>query len=393
MKNILFIVALLVLASCGGESKAPNNASTVSNVAKPEIKKAESLTTKPTTVASNIDNDAKSNLEVQPKETEKIETTKKEIIAAKETKSNTNEKVTENKIKETSTPKTNVTTKNEIIDSEKTNAEAAKQKALAEQRALEEKKKLEEIRIREQDIAQQKAATETAAKAKLESEKLKAEAAKKTEFSHAAFDALLKKHVSATGKVNYKGLKKDEAKLNAYLSSLEATPIGNDWGRKKKMAYWINAYNAYTLKLIVKNYPISSITKLHGGKPWDVKWIKLNGKTLSLNNIENDILRPQYKDARIHFAVNCAAKSCPPLLNRAWTASNLESNFNKQAKAFINNSKYNSISGNSAKVSKIFEWYGEDFGNLTDYLNKFANSKIESSTTISFMEYDWALNE
>ena len=88
---------------------------------------------------------------------------------------------------------------------------------------------------------------------------------------------------------------------------------------QKKMAYWINVYNAFTIKMIVDNYPVSSITKLHGGKPWDVKWIELGEKKYSLNEIEHNILRPQFKDARIHFAVNCAAQSCPPILNKAWT--------------------------------------------------------------------------
>ena len=127
------------------------------------------------------------------------------------------------------------------------------------------------------------------------------------------WNGLLRKYVNSSGKVNYKGFKSDKSKLDAYLKELENNPIQENWSKAKKMAYWINAYNAFTIKLIVDNYPISSITKLHGGKPWDVKWIKLGGQTYSLNNIENDILRPKYKDARIHFAVNCAAKSCPPL--------------------------------------------------------------------------------
>ncbi len=159
------------------------------------------------------------------------------------------------------------------------------------------------------------------------------------------------------------------------------------------MAFWINAYNAFTVKLIVDNYPISSIMKLDNGKVWDRKWINIGGKTYSLNNIENDILRPQFKDPRIHFAVNCAAKSCPPLLNRAWTAANLESNFEKQARAFINNPEFNKISAKEVEVSKIFDWYASDFGNLIDYLNKYSSTKINANAKVKFREYDWALNE
>jgi len=212
-------------------------------------------------------------------------------------------------------------------------------------------------------------------------------------FSHAAWNILAQKHISSTGKVNYKGFKADIAAFDAYLKSLADNPIQSSWSRNEKMAYWINAYNAFTIKLIVDNYPVKSITDLEGGKPWDKKWIKLGGKTYSLNNIEHDILRPKYKDARIHFAVNCAAKSCPPVWNKAWTAANLNGQLEKSAKSFINNSKYNSVGGSNAAISKIFEWYAVDFGNIVDYLNKYATTKVAAGTAVTYKEYNWALNE
>lgn len=211
--------------------------------------------------------------------------------------------------------------------------------------------------------------------------------------SHKAWDQLLQKYVSASGKVNYKGFQQSKTKLNAYLDELAKNPVQDNWSKAEKMAYWINAYNAFTVKLITDNYPITSITKLHNGKPWDVKWIQLGDKTYSLNAIENDILRPQFKDARIHFAINCAAQSCPPLLNRAWTAENLDKYLNQQAKAFINNLTFNKISTNEVQLSKIFEWYAEDFGNLVAFLNKYATTKINANAKIKYVEYDWALNE
>lgn len=214
----------------------------------------------------------------------------------------------------------------------------------------------------------------------------------KQELSHTAWDGLLRKYVSSTGKVNYKGLKADK-NFETYLKLLADNPIQSSWSRNKKMAYWINAYNAFTIKLIADNYPVSSITKLHGGKPWDHQWIQLGGKTYTLNDIEHKILRPQFKDARIHFAVNCAATSCPPVLNRAWTASNLNSNLDKQAKLFINNAAFNSIDEKKVELSKIFEWYAEDFGDLISYLNKYATTKIKDGATVSYKEYDWGLNE
>lgn len=213
------------------------------------------------------------------------------------------------------------------------------------------------------------------------------------DLSHEIWDQLLRQNVSASGKVNYKGFKAKETELDKYLKLLADNPIQPSWSRGQKMAYWINAYNAFTVKLIVKNYPVTSITKLHGGKPWDAKWIKLGEKTYTLNNIENDILRPKYKDARIHFAVNCAAHSCPPLLNRAWTAANLQRYFEQQAKKFVNNSKFNKIAADKVEISKIFEWYAGDFGNIIEYLNKYSNTKINADAQVAYMEYDWALNE
>ena len=105
------------------------------------------------------------------------------------------------------------------------------------------------------------------------------------------------------------------------------------------------------------------------------------------------ILRPQFNDARIHFAVNCAAASCPPVLNRAWTASNLNSNLDKQTKLFINNAAFNNIDEKQVELSKIFEWYKEDFGDLITYINKYSNTKVKDNAKVSFREYDWALNE
>lgn len=211
--------------------------------------------------------------------------------------------------------------------------------------------------------------------------------------SHSGWNNLLTQFVTSTGKVNYKGLKAKQKDLEVYLKLLADNPVQTAWSRNEKMAYWINAYNAFTVKLILDNYPLSSITNLSGGKVWDKKWIQLGGKTYSLNNIENDILRPRYKDARIHFAVNCAAKSCPPLLNRAWTASNLNTYLDRQAKQFINNSQYNKVSADKVVISKIFEWYAADFGDIVTYFNKYSTTSINANAQVSYQNYDWALNQ
>jgi len=211
--------------------------------------------------------------------------------------------------------------------------------------------------------------------------------------THEAWEILLQKHVSPEGKVNYIGFKKDLVSLDSYLAYLGANPVEKSWSGNEEMAYWINLYNASTIKLILDHYPLSSIMKIQGGKAWDTKWIKSGSKTYSLNNIENDILRPKFKDARIHFAVNCAAKSCPPLLNRAWTLSRVERYFEQQANKFINNPAYNQIAADEIRISQIFEWYAADFGNIIDYLNEYSKVKINSNAKVSYIPYDWALNE
>ena len=210
--------------------------------------------------------------------------------------------------------------------------------------------------------------------------------------NHKLFDSFLKRYVSNNGTVDYSSIKKNESELDAYLTTLENTKFNTTWSREDKLAFWINAYNAYTIELIINNYPVAKITDLHGGKPWDHKWIKLTGKTLSLNNIENDIIRPEFKEPRIHFAVNCAAKSCPPILNAAYTAGNLESKLTSQTKKFINNPTYNTLGKSEITISKIFEWYATDFGDVASYIARYADSTVKPTAEVKFNEYDWSLN-
>ena len=212
-------------------------------------------------------------------------------------------------------------------------------------------------------------------------------------LTHTAWDSLLQQYVSESGQVNYKALKANPAVLVAYCQLLADHLPQENWSREEQLAYWINTYNAFTMKLIVDNYPTASILRFDGGKTWDVKRIVLGGKKYSLNQIENEIIRPQFKEPRIHFALNCAAKSCPPLYNHAYTAANLDTVLETRARQFINNPDYNTLSANKATVSKIFDWYGADFGDLKKYLNRYAKTPLKSTATITFKEYDWNLNE
>ena len=152
------------------------------------------------------------------------------------------------------------------------------------------------------------------------------------QISHQVFDNLLSTHVTDTGTVNYMAFKKDQFKLDKYLATLRSNHPSESWTKNERLAYWINAYNAFTIKLILDNMPVKSILDIHDGKAWDVEWIKLGNKTYSLNYIENKIIRPVFKEPRIHFAVNCAAKSCPPLLNRAYSAKTLDEQLENQTR-------------------------------------------------------------
>ncbi|MCE7053238.1 DUF547 domain-containing protein [Algoriphagus sp. AGSA1] len=222
--------------------------------------------------------------------------------------------------------------------------------------------------------------------------------------SHKSWNELLKANVNADGKVNYKGFIKEKAKLEAYLKSIsENAPDRNTWSKGEQLAYWINAYNAYTVKLIVDNYPVESIRDL-GPKlkiplikdVWHYRFFQIGGQESSLDEIEHSILRKEFEEPRIHFAINCASVSCPPLLNEAFEAATIDAQLDKVAKSFINDPSRNEISPDAVQVSSIFSWFKGDFtkkGTLIDFLNKYSATKINAKAKVSFLDYDWNLNE
>lgn len=207
------------------------------------------------------------------------------------------------------------------------------------------------------------------------------------------WDNLLQKHVDSKGNVDYKGFCED-ATFNTVLSSFSMMdPKSESWSDGKRYAFWINVYNAFTIKLICDNYPIKSITDIKD--PWKKKWIEINGSTFSLDQIENEILRPQFKDARVHFAINCASISCPRLNNRAFFAENLDRMLTQLARDFINDETRNKLGKEKAEISQIFEWFADDFagrGGVTGYLNRYSALQIDPNAEISYLEYNWNLN-
>ena len=211
--------------------------------------------------------------------------------------------------------------------------------------------------------------------------------------NHSAWDKLLKKHVSEHGDVNYKAFQQDAEKLNTYIDYLATKIPSENWSQQEKLSFYINLYNANTIKLIIENYPTKSIKDIKN--PWSKKRIKIGNKTYSLSNIENDILR-NMDEPRIHFAINCASKSCPKLMNIAYTTENIETLLEQATKAFINDSEKNKISKDNIQISKIFDWYKKDFTKnciLLDYINHYSQVKVDSNTKITYLEYDWSLNE
>ena len=211
------------------------------------------------------------------------------------------------------------------------------------------------------------------------------------QVDHQIWDQLLRTHVSPAGMVAYAGFQKDQARLNAYLEALSQHPPQASWSQADRLAYWINAYNAFTVRLILDHYPLKSIRDLE--KPWDQTFIKLGGQSYSLNDIEHGILRQRFEEPRIHFAVNCASVSCPPLLNRAYTPSQLDTQLSQQARRFVNDPAYNRL--DQQKLSAIFDWYGEDFtqsGSLIAYLNRYAQKPLPAGAKLEFLPYNWNLN-
>lgn len=212
-------------------------------------------------------------------------------------------------------------------------------------------------------------------------------------FDHSTFDDLLQKHVSKQGNVNYNGFTSDRATLRNYISSLGDNMPNNNWTREDKLAYWINAYNAMTIDLILRNPSEKSIKDID--KPWDQRLWKLGRKWYNLDEIEHQILR-KMNEPRIHFAIVCASVSCPKLQNTAFTAVDLESQITNATKEFLSDSSKNNLSKNSIKLSKIFKWFAKDFKQnqtLIDFLNKYSDIDISQNASKSYMDYNWNLND
>jgi hypothetical protein len=169
-----------------------------------------------------------------------------------------------------------------------------------------------------------------------------------------------------------------------------------------RFAFYINAYNAWTLKLILTGYPgVASIKDLGSffSSPWKKKIVKIHGETLTLDQIEHEILRPEFKDPRVHFAINCAALSCPPLRSEPYEADRLDAQLDAATIAFINRTDRTYMQGDTLYVSRIFKWFNEDFkpdveGFVRRYARDGLKAKLDAVDKIKvrYLDYDWSLN-
>jgi len=219
-------------------------------------------------------------------------------------------------------------------------------------------------------------------------------------LNHQAWTELLQAHVDSNGSVSYKGFVADSVRLDQYLNTLSDCYPNASWSREEKLAYWINAYNAFTVKLIVDNYPVSSIKDIKKGIPfvnsvWDIKFFEIGGQKMDLNEIEHSILRKEFNEPRIHFSIVCASISCPKLRNEAFEAKKLEQQLQQQAIDFINDSTKNNIGKEELQLSSLFNWFEKDFTKettLKEYVRKYAKHDFDMATKVKYMEYNWNLN-
>ena len=254
-------------------------------------------------------------------------------------------------------------------------------------------------------------------------------AAASDNFDHSLYGVLLEKHVDGRGMVDYQGLKMDHDKLSSYLSKISSLNQAtyNAFSKQGKIAFWINAYNALTLKAIIDHYPIQSSTLRSIRFPknsirqisgvWTELKFTVMGRKMTLDEIEHQVIRKQFDEPRIHLALVCAAIGCPPLRSESYTGEQLDEQLNSQAKRFFSNPRKFRIDTdkNVAYLSPIFKWFGKDFEGrhspaegftgfkqseraVLNYISRHKTEKVRDflfagGYSIKYLDYDWSLNE
>lgn len=225
---------------------------------------------------------------------------------------------------------------------------------------------------------------------------------------YGAWDAFLKKHGARASDgrtvIGYGKLSaSDRSAFYAAVDRLESVDV-DQLNRQQQLAYWINLYNAATIEVVLRAYPVSSILYIRDGLlptgPWDRKVVTVKGQALSLNDIEHGILRPIFRDPRVHFAINCASYGCPNLALAAYQPQTLNAQLDAGARGYINDPRGFALKGNRLIASRIFDWYGVDFGGPTGVLafaRRYATAEtarlLGARTTIDGYDYNWTLND
>lgn len=218
---------------------------------------------------------------------------------------------------------------------------------------------------------------------------------------HQAWQNFLDRYLVNEGEyslVRYQNVTKDDKQqLKGYIAELAAIPP-KTLNRAQQYPYWVNLYNAITVDVILASYPLKSITKLGGifsFGPWGDEVVEIDGKALTLNDIEHRILRPIWNDPRTHYAVNCASLGCPNLQEKAFTATNSDALLTKAANEFINSDKGVLITEKKSQLSSIYEWFASDFGGEENVLEHLKQYRSDLPSTLNNIEYhyDWSLNE
>jgi len=230
---------------------------------------------------------------------------------------------------------------------------------------------------------------------------------------HTLWNEILNKYVDAdrgVSYVDYRSIRGNQATLNQYLEELESVSLEEyqGWSKPQRLAFLINAYNAFTVKLIVDNYPVDSIKDLGGwlSSPWKKEFFTLLGEKKHLDNIEHDIIRMEFNEPRIHFAVNCAAVGCPPLRQEAFVAERLDHQLEEATRAFLMDERKNRYDpvNQRLELSSIFKWYSDDFeerdGSVEAFVAPYITKNLQAQerirrreVKIRYFDYDWSLNE
>lgn len=222
-------------------------------------------------------------------------------------------------------------------------------------------------------------------------------------FDHATFDALVREHVDGEGLVHYAALARESTALDAYLSSLATAPF-QQLGRDERLALLLNAYNAFTLRLILDHWPLDSIKDVTSDGRWDDRRWRLAGETLSLDQIEHERIRPRFREPRVHFALVCAARGCPPLRAEAYVGERLEAQLADQTRRLHSDERwlrFDPASG-TLRLTKLYDWYRSDFLQVAPSVEEYVAAHVSSvrttldagrSVKIRWLSYDWSLNE